>query len=80
MPLYEYRCESCEHVFEALVQGREKPACARCGAKKLEKLISAFAVSTSGGRSSGQSSMPSMPAGCGSCGDPRGPGSCRTGD
>ena len=75
MPLYEYRCESCGHRFEALVQGREKPACSRCGEKKLEKQFSAFAVSTSGGRST-EAAMPS--GGCGSCGDPRGPGSCRT--
>lgn len=77
MPLYEYRCESCDHVFEALVQGSAKPACAKCGAKKLEKLISAFAVSTSGG---GGARPEAMPSGCGSCGDPRGPGSCRLGD
>jgi putative FmdB family regulatory protein len=77
VPLFEYRCESCNHRFEALVQGAEKPTCARCGARKLEKLISAFAVSTSSG--SGRSGAePSGPAGCGTCGDPRGPGSCRT--
>lgn len=75
MPLYEYRCESCGHRFEALVQGSEKPSCSACGALKLEKLFSAFAVSTSPGRSS--ETAPSA-GGCGSCGDPRGPGSCRS--
>lgn len=78
MPLYEYRCESCDHRFEALVTGGEKPACARCGAKKLEKLFSAFAVSTASGGGMAQGFGP--PPGCGSCGDPRGPGSCRTDD
>lgn len=75
MPLYEYRCESCGHRFEALVTGKTKPSCTECGAKKLEKLLSVFAVS-GGGKSA--EAMPG-PGGCGSCGDPRGPGSCRMG-
>lgn len=75
MPLYEYRCESCETRFEALVQGGQKPACTRCGGRRLEKLLSTFAVSA-------PASGPSAPmpmGGCGTCGDPRGPGSCRSG-
>jgi putative FmdB family regulatory protein len=75
MPLYEYRCESCDHRFEALVQGSEKPTCSACGAARLQKLFSAFAVSSSSGRGS-ESAIPA--GGCGSCGDPRGPGSCRS--
>ena len=78
MPLHEYRCESCDHRFEALVRGDERPRCARCGHERLEKLISAFAVATGGGVRASEA-MPS-PGGCGSCGDPRGPGSCRTGE
>ena len=76
MPLFEYRCSACGHAFEALVQGSQKPACPSCQSRKLEKLFSAFAV-TSGGRET----APSMgPGACGSCGDPRGPGSCSISD
>ena len=77
MPLFEYRCESCDHRFETLVTGTEKPSCTQCGKRKLEKLFSAFAVSSSSG-SAGRSMEAAPSGGCGSCGDPRGPGSCRT--
>ena len=70
MPLFEYACRDCDHPFEALVQGRQRPTCPECGSRKLEKRLSGFAVSA--GRPD-----PSPPAGCGSCGDPRGPGACR---
>ena len=35
---------------------------------KLEKLLSVFAVNGP--------SQPELPPGCGTCGDPRGPGAC----
>jgi putative FmdB family regulatory protein len=44
MPLYEYRCLTCQKRFEALVYGKEKPVCPKCRGAKLEKLFSAFAV------------------------------------
>ena len=75
MPLYEYRCEGCGTRFEALIQGSQKAACTSCGGKKLEKLLSTFAVSAGG--SSSPAPAPAM-GGCGTCGDPRGPGSCRS--
>ena len=75
MPLYEYRCESCSHRFEALVQGSSRPTCAKCGGRRLEKLLSTFAVA--GGSSA--TFEPGTDAGCGTCGDPRGPGSCSRG-
>ena len=49
MPIYEYRCAECEQVFEAIVQGSQKPGCPGCGSKKLNKLFSTFAVSGDGG-------------------------------
>jgi putative FmdB family regulatory protein len=71
MPLYEYDCQACGRAFEALVFGSEKPECPACGSGKATKRFSAFAV-TSGTREA-------PPAGgCGTCGDPRGPGSCST--
>ncbi len=72
MPLFEYTCDACAHRFESLVMGARKPSCPSCGGRRLTKLLSTFAVS-SGSRDS------AAPAGgCGSCGDPRGPGSCET--
>lgn len=61
MPIYEYRCNACDHAFEALVQGSQKPSCPCCNSKKLEKQFSAFAVNGGGG---GIGSMP-MPTGGG---------------
>lgn len=71
MPIYEYKCAACDHAFEAIIQGSQKPACPHCNSKKLEKQFSAFAVN------GGDNRMP-VPMGgpCGTCGDPRGPGAC----
>jgi putative FmdB family regulatory protein len=71
MPLYEYQCRSCTHRFEELVRASDgAPPCPSCQGTDLEKLLSAFAVSTG-------TPAPAMAGGCGSCGDPRGPGACR---
>ena len=71
MPIFEYICEKCETHFEALVYGDEKAACPKCKSKKLTPQLSVFAVSTKSGPSQKPAAGP-----CGSCGDPRGPGSC----
>jgi putative FmdB family regulatory protein len=73
MPIFEYVCQKCKHQFEALVYGVQKAECPKCHAKKLAPQLSVFAVSTK----SSSSQLGARPAGaCGSCGDPRGPGSC----
>jgi putative FmdB family regulatory protein len=75
MPIFEYICQECQHEFEALVFGKDKANCPKCQSKKLAPQLSVFAVSAKGG------AAPSMAAGpCGSCGDPRGPGSCSLDD
>ncbi len=51
MPIYEYRCEGCQHRFETLVRGAEAPACPTCGSQTLAREFSTFAVSTGGGAS-----------------------------
>lgn len=72
MPIFEYVCQNCHHRFEAIVQGSTVPVCPSCQSRKLEQQVSIFAV---GGKSSRLAA--SEPAGpCGTCGDPRGPGSC----
>ncbi|MDB5310361.1 MAG: zinc ribbon protein [Gemmataceae bacterium] len=41
MPLYEYRCRTCEHAFEALVaaRGGEEVRCQRCDGTELDRLL-----------------------------------------
>ena len=73
MPLYDYVCKDCAKSFETLVTGSEKASCPSCGSLKLEKQLSVFATVGAKG-----SSLPSggFAGSCGSCGDPRGAGSC----
>jgi putative FmdB family regulatory protein len=71
MPIFEYVCKECDHPFEALVMGSQKAECPKCQSKKLAPQLSVFAVSAKGPSRPAQSVGP-----CGSCGDPRGPGSC----
>jgi len=70
MPVYEYVCRRCAHPFEELVLGDEKPACPKCASRELEKKFSVFAAG-------GEKTSPTAgDPGCGTCGDPRGPGAC----
>ena len=73
MPIFEYVCEKCDHEFESLVYGSDKPECPKCHGKKLTAQLSVFAVAAKG--SSSSASVNSV-GGCGRCGDPRGPGAC----
>jgi len=75
VPIFEYRCDHCGHRFEAIVlNGRPPDECPQCERPDLRKEISTFAAHVSG---SGSFPSAAAPAACGSCGDPRGPGSCR---
>jgi putative FmdB family regulatory protein len=47
MPIYEYRCKSCGHVFERLILASSAAArCPACDSLELDRLISACAVSS----------------------------------
>ena len=48
MPIFEYRCQSCDHHFERLVRGAEVVTCPSCGSSSVERMISMFAVSSPG--------------------------------
>ena len=51
MPIYEYRCEECDHRFEILQrlgEGSDGLTCPGCGAPRLEKMFSTFAAATQG--------------------------------
>jgi putative FmdB family regulatory protein len=40
MPIYEYACRRCRHVFETLVQDGETVECPQCHTAELERLLS----------------------------------------
>jgi putative FmdB family regulatory protein len=46
MPLHEYHCRACGHQFEALVRLADMPACPSCHSQDLERLLSAFGMSS----------------------------------
>jgi putative FmdB family regulatory protein len=63
MPIYEYACMECERHFDELVRSEgQVVTCPECGAAKVVKQLSTFAVV-------GASSKPSFggPAGGGGC-------------
>jgi putative FmdB family regulatory protein len=70
MPIYEYACMECEDHFEELVRSSEQVVtCPSCGAAKVLKQLSSFAVhGSTTNRSTGVTS--SGGGGCcgGSCG------------
>jgi putative FmdB family regulatory protein len=51
MPIYEYQCEACGHVFDSLQKISEPPltTCPDCSAEALKKLVSAPAFRLKGG-------------------------------
>ncbi|OGS33710.1 MAG: hypothetical protein A2293_15355 [Elusimicrobia bacterium RIFOXYB2_FULL_49_7] len=53
MPLYDFRCRSCNTQFEEFVPLSVKggPACPECGKGNSEKLISAVGIMGGGGNS-----------------------------
>ncbi len=58
MPIYEFRCEDCGHVMEALRrmgQGPEGLSCPECGSENLVQMFSSFASSGGAGSSGGSS-------------------------
>ncbi len=71
MPIFEYRCTTCDHRFETIVLSTTLPSCPQCSSTSLEKQLSVFAVGA-GDQHSGSS----LPEPCASCGDARGPGAC----
>jgi putative FmdB family regulatory protein len=73
MPILEFLCRQCGGRYEDLVKSAAEAVCPKCGSRRAERLLSTFAVSRGGDRASADLSA-SGP--CGTCGDPRGPGSC----
>ncbi len=50
MPVYEYRCQECAHLFShyfrtlRLAEEESAPPCPACGAHQVQRLISRMAV------------------------------------
>jgi len=73
MPVYEYRCEKCDHLSEALRrmdQADDPLACEECGHQRTRRVHSVF--SPSGGSTADAPACPLPMAGCGRCGNPNG--------
>jgi len=51
MPIYEYQCQACEHVMEAMQKISDAPLtdCPACGKAELRKLVSAPGFRLKGG-------------------------------
>lgn len=71
MPLFEFRCGTCEHEHEFLVRGDNLPQCPVCGSEDQQKLFSAPAAPVVKGRLPVASTCPPADA------PPCGPGCCR---
>ena len=55
MPIYEYRCRSCDATFEVMVRGGAGVSCPHCGSASVDKLISApFVLSGKTARPAGR--------------------------
>jgi len=68
MPIYEYRCKKCGHVFEQLVLSSDKGEgypCPECGDEDTSRLMSSFSCNSSES-AGGSDSFPS------SCASPSG--------
>jgi putative FmdB family regulatory protein len=78
MPVYEFVCKRCAHAFEELVMGSEGVVCPKCSGSDAEKQFSVFGTGGSGAADVGSAptAYPNLGGGCGTCGDPRGPGAC----
>jgi putative FmdB family regulatory protein len=75
VPIYEYACMECESHFEELVRSSDQAVtCPECGAAKVLKQLSTFAVVGVQAKSSFAGPSSSAGAGGGCCG-----GSCGCG-
>ncbi|HPR64094.1 MAG TPA: zinc ribbon domain-containing protein [Thermoanaerobaculia bacterium] len=73
MPVYEYKCRSCNHIDEHLVSMGQDPdslVCSACGSKDMAKIFSVSNVS------SGPNSMKDRPMPCQTDRPYCDPGSC----
>jgi putative FmdB family regulatory protein len=70
MPIYEFRCESCQEVFEHLALSQAESLdlrCPACGGESLSRVLSTCAavVSDGGGASAQAAASPCQNRSCG---------------
>ena len=69
MPLFRYRCRTCDDTFEALVRkSEERVSCGACDSEAVDRLLSRPAVQTGGKSLPLATDCP--PAEAGPCGAP----------
>ena len=66
MPIFEYACPQCNHVFEELTRlsDQEAKPCTKCGAGRAEKVLSVCRASTSGRSSEASTNNFAPNSGC----------------
>lgn len=72
MPIYAYRCRSCDREFSTLVRGGETPTCPACSGSELEQRLSLVAAPAKTGGDPAPMPCGMGPGGCGAaaCGCP----------
>ncbi len=63
MPIYEFRCLDCQHVFELLELKKEErmeAKCPQCGCESFERVLSCTNYTMSGSRSGAGSGGPKV--------------------
>ncbi len=58
MPIYEYRCESCDKIFEKIIFRKdEKISCPECGNANVQRVLSVCGFKTGGDKGAASSRM-----------------------
>jgi len=69
MPIYEFKCLGCGHVFELLKlkkeDGNTGMKCPKCSSQEVERILSSVSLITSGGGKKSKQTVKSC--GSGSC-------------
>jgi putative FmdB family regulatory protein len=68
MPLYEYKCEKCQAVFEKLRQMKEMDQtieCPQCGSEKTKRQLSVFGIGSTTGSAECKRTGNEKPPSCG---------------
>jgi len=70
MPIYEFKCLKCSHVFELLVMNsddRVEMCCPQCRSENFERIISTTSYSMAAGSSGARASAQTRTCSSGSC-------------